>query len=97
MKRFEPRSAADWDEVLALRARLGADERVAAATRAVIEDVRARGSAAVVDAALKFDGLAGGEARFRVTDSEWERTVVAGASPASRDPPSGRGFSAEHG
>ncbi len=79
LKRLEPKSPADWDVALSLRARLGSDPKVTGAVSSLIADVRVRGDAAVEAAVARFDGAALPPSRFRLTEEEW--TSLAAACP----------------
>lgn len=80
LRRLNLTTSADWNELLSLRARFGFDPKVTSATHQVIEDVRARGDEAVLDAARRFDQVTFGVERFRVGADEW-------AELAARCPP----------
>lgn len=72
IRRLPLATPADWAHALSFRARLGSDPKVSDATRAVIDDVRAKGDAAVAAATARFDGNERGPAGFRVSDAEWD-------------------------
>jgi histidinol dehydrogenase len=72
LRRFVPRTRADWDEALSMRARFGTDPRVTGPVSTVIDDVRRRGDAAVEEAARRFDLVPFGREKFRVSDVEWD-------------------------
>ncbi len=72
LRRFVPKTQADWDEALSMRARFGTDPRITGPVNAVIDDVRKRGDAAVEEAARKFDQVPFGREKFRLSDVEWD-------------------------
>ncbi len=72
LRRLAPKTTVDWAEALALRARLGADAKVTEAVGKLVADVRARGDAAVRDAARRFDGVDFTRVSMRVAGAEWE-------------------------
>ncbi len=55
----------------------GADETVLAQVRAILEDVRQRGDAALVEYTRRFDGVALAPGAIAVTDDEWEEAERA--------------------
>src|ERR1700757_1743961 len=73
------RSSADFDErfgkFLTAKREVSAD--VEAAARAIVEDVAARGDAALLEATKKFDRLDLGPAGLRVTPAEIDAAVNA--------------------
>lgn len=83
VRRLVPRSAAEWEAALALRARLGSDRKVTDAVDRLVADVRARGDEAVLDAARRFDAISFTPERFRVSESEWD-ALAAQCPPAVR-------------
>src|SRR5215831_2832458 len=80
------RSHADFDErfskFLAAKREVSAD--VEAAARAIVQDVAARGDAALIEATKKFDRLELDANGLRVTASEIEAAVKA-CEPATLD------------
>src|SRR5690349_4628686 len=73
------RSSADFDPRFAafLAAKREASADVEKATRAIVEDVAARGDAALLEATKKFDRLAIDAAGLRVTAAEIDAAVQA--------------------
>jgi histidinol dehydrogenase len=73
------RSSADFDEQFArfLAARREVSADVERATRAVVDDVAARGDAALIEATKKFDRLDLDAARLRVTAAEIDAAAKA--------------------
>src|SRR6202158_553237 len=73
------RSSADFTErfagFLAMKREVSAD--IEAATRAIVDDVAARGDAALIEATRKFDRLDLDAARLRVTPAEIDAAVKA--------------------
>src|SRR6476660_5935202 len=73
------RSSADFDQrfaaLLAAKREVSAD--VEAAARAIVQDVAARGDAALIEATRKFDRLHLAPSALRVTASEIEAAVKA--------------------
>src|SRR3954468_5030698 len=73
------KSSADFDErfgkFLAAKREVSAD--IEAATRAIVDDVAARGDAALIEATRKFDRLEPGAGSLRVTPAEIDAAVHA--------------------
>src|ERR1700730_11978976 len=73
------RSSADFDrrfaDFLAIKREAAAD--IEAATRAIVDDVAARGDAALIEATRKFDGLELDAAALRITPAEVDAAVKA--------------------
>src|SRR5438105_10549690 len=73
------RSSADFDEQFAkfLAAKREASADVERATRAIVDDVAARGDAALIEATRKFDRLELDASGLRVTAAEIDTAVKA--------------------
>lgn len=84
LRRFTPRTDADWAAALAVRGVIGDDGRVTEAVTSVVAAIRERGDAALAEFVYRFDGADLPPARFRVSDAEWDALAAACPAPVRK-------------